>query len=258
MVSRGHRYVLNTEDHLLLVQKSSYYVFPSINDCIEDNSLLLCPYIGPMLNSPSDHCLSQLILGLSPTLCSFSQLLTLEIYYHQIEGTWLISILNETLGKLECSSQSRNGPSYQKFSGIIVLPPGCTFSTGSLSLFSHQVSRSSLQDAGFPIFLRMLNLTDSSSLISADEAILADLKTSMGNLKTLGVNNSLDKVLVSLMTSARAVDKKGIIGYILVVIALACSISLLYYSCTRFSGPSPNPPSVAFVRSNQAYIPVPG
>ena len=181
VVSQGHRYVLKTDEHLLLIQKSSYYVFNSLNDCIMDNSLLLCPYIVPMLNSPSDYCLSQLILGLTPTLCSFSQLPTTEIYYHQIDGTWLISILNETLGKLECSGHTRNGPSYQKFSGIIVLPPGCTFSTGTLSLFSPQVSRSSLQDTGFPIFLPMLNVTNSSSLISTDEAILADLKTSMSN-----------------------------------------------------------------------------
>ena len=194
-----------------------------------------------MLNSPSDHCLSQLILGLSPNLCSFFQLPTTEIYYHQIEDTWLISILNEMLGKLESSSQSRSGPSYRKFSGIIVLPPGCTFSTGSLSLFSLQVSRSSLQDAGFPIFLPMINITNSSSLISADEAIIADLKTSMANLKTLGVNNSLGTVLVSFMSSAKAADAKDIIWYILSVIALACSISLLYYSCTRFSGPSLTP-----------------
>ena len=146
-----------------------------------DNSLLLCPYIVPMLNSPNDHCLSQLILGLTPTLCSFSQLPTTEIYYHQIDGTWLISILNETLGKLECSGHTRNGPSYQKFSGIIVLPLGCRFSTGALSLFPPQVSRSSLQDTGFPIFLPMLNVTNSSSLVSTEEAILADLKTSMSN-----------------------------------------------------------------------------
>ena len=211
-----------------------------------------------MLNSPTDHRLSQLILGLTPTLCFFSQLPTTEIYYHQIDGTWLISILNETLGKLQCSGQTRNGPSYQKFSGIIVLPPGCTFSTGSLSLFSPQVSRSLLQDTGFPIFLPMLNVSNSSSLISADEAIPADLKTSMAKLKMLGVNNSLDTVLVSLMSSARAADTKGIIGYILVFIALACSISLLYYSCTRFSGPSPNAPLVAYIRTNQAYAPVPG
>ena len=41
VVSQDHRYVLKTEDHLLLIQKSSYYVFHSLNYCIVDNSLLL-------------------------------------------------------------------------------------------------------------------------------------------------------------------------------------------------------------------------
>ena len=229
------RLILHEPKRLLLIDKNSYLVYDSPNNCLTQASTMLCPLNEPTWSSPDAQCLSQLIIGLKPTLCTFDIIKSTTIYYTQFQRFWLISLLNNTLSRINCHGQT-DIPHYKSLNGIIIIPPGCSFSTETLSLYSPLTTSKSLTGStGDPIFLPLIDLSNKTDfLLLKDDTLIDEIKQSMIKLNKKGTNGSLASILLSLQDTSLFAEKRSIITYTLFFIIFLFLAFMLYAWC-KFS-----------------------
>ena len=232
IVAGKKRFLLKEPKSLLLVDKNSYLVYESPEICVTHTSTMLCPSIEPIWSSPNDQCLSQLIMGLQPTLCTFEKIEPTTIYYTNFQGFWLISLLNTTLARISCHEQ-KDIPQYRSLNGIVIIPPGCSFSTDTLSLYSPlATSQSLVGPTNNPVFLPHIDMSNRTNyLFSKEDTLVENLKQTMIQLNKKGTNDSLASILVSLRDTTVSAEKRSIITYTLFFIIFIFMGFTLYAWC---------------------------